>query len=142
MLKSLKMFNAGIEFDFNHLAENFCLTMFSSRTFHDKVCIIVREIINSMKSLAEFKMSLERDGPDSQLPVQLRALWYDARGDWDTAHNQVDHLSDPASARIHAYLHRKEGDIWNADYWYAKAGESRPQSSLDEEWGELVLRFL
>jgi hypothetical protein len=95
-----------------------------------------------MKSLAEFKISLERDSPDSHLPVQLRALWYDARGDWNTAHNQVDHLNDPTSARIHAYLHRKEEDIWNADYWYAKSGESRPQSSLDEEWEELVLRFL
>ncbi|MDQ0640943.1 hypothetical protein QF042_004508 [Pedobacter sp. W3I1] len=47
-----------------------------------------------------------------------------------------------ASARIHAYLHRKEGDIWNADYWYAKAGEKRPQLSLDQEWEELVQRFL
>jgi hypothetical protein len=95
-----------------------------------------------MKSLAEFKMSLERGSPDIHLPVQLKALWYDARGDWNTAHNQVDHLNDRASARIHAYLHRKEGDIWNADYWYAKSGESRPQSSLDKEWEELVLRFL
>jgi uncharacterized protein (DUF2267 family) len=95
-----------------------------------------------MKSLAEFKMSLESGNPDSQLPVQLRALWYDAKGDWDTAHNQVDHLSDQGSARVHAYLHRKEGDIWNADYWYAKAGENRPHSSLNQEWEELVLRFL
>jgi hypothetical protein len=95
-----------------------------------------------MKSLAEFKMSLERDSPEGHMGGQLRALWYDAKGDWDTAHKQVDHLSDQGSARIHAYLHRKEGDIWNADYWYGKAGESRPHSSLDEEWEELVLRFL
>ena len=95
-----------------------------------------------MKSIAEFKLSLEKDSPDSGLSVQLRALWYDAKGDWNAAHNQVDHLNDRASARIHAYLHRKEGDIWNADYWYAKAGEKRPQVSLDEEWEELVLRFL
>lgn len=95
-----------------------------------------------MKNIAEFKMSLEKDRPDSNMSVQLRALWYDAKGDWHTAHNQVDHLGDVSSARIHAYLHRKEGDIWNADYWYAKAGEKRPQLSLDQEWEELVQRFL
>ena len=95
-----------------------------------------------MKDIAEFKMSLEKDRPDSNMSVLLRALWYDAKGDWHTAHNQVDHLGDVGSARIHAYLHRKEGDIWNADYWYAKAGEKRPQLSLDQEWEELVQRFL
>jgi len=95
-----------------------------------------------MESLAEFKVSLKMDFPDSGLSVQLRALWYDAKGDWHAAHNQVDHLNDAASARIHAYLHRKEGDIWNADYWYSKAGEKRPHFSLDQEWEELVLRFL
>lgn len=94
-----------------------------------------------MKNIAEFKKSLEKDGPDGHLSVQLRALWYDAKGDWNAAHNQVDHLSDTSSARIHAYLHRKEGDIWNADYWYAKAGEKRPHSSLEQEWEELVQRF-
>lgn len=95
-----------------------------------------------MKNIAEFRMSLKEDRPDNSMSVQLRALWYDAKGDWHRAHNQVDHLGDVASARIHAYLHRKEGDIWNADYWYAKAGEKRPQLSLDQEWEELVQRFL
>jgi hypothetical protein len=95
-----------------------------------------------MKSLAEFKISLEMESPDAHLSVQLKALWYDAKGNWDAAHKQVDHLNDRASARIHAYLHRREGDIWNADYWYAKSGESRPQFSLHEEWEELVLRLL
>ena len=95
-----------------------------------------------MKDIAEFRMSLKEDRPDSNMSVQLRALWYDAKGDWYTAHNQVDHLGDVASARIHAYLHRKEGDILNADYWYAKSGEKRTQLSLDQEWEELVQRFL
>ena len=56
-------------------------------------------------------MSLKDDRPDRNMSVQLRALWYDGKGDWHTAHNQVDHLGYVASARIHAYLHRKEGDI-------------------------------
>jgi hypothetical protein len=42
------------------------------------------------------------------------------------------------SAWVHAYLHRKEGDIWNADYWYARAKKTRPNGSLDDEWAQLV----
>lgn len=93
-------------------------------------------------NITEFKKLLEKDSPDAHLSVQLRALWYDAKGDWDKAHDQVDQLGDLASARIHAYLHRKEGDIWNANYWYAKAGEKLPALSLDQEWEALVQRFL
>lgn len=72
----------------------------------------------------------------------LLALWYDGQGDWKSAHDQVDQLPGESAARIHAYLHRKEGDQWNADYWYSKAGEKRPDLSLEEEWETLVLRFL
>ncbi len=72
----------------------------------------------------------------------LLALWFDGHGDWTSAHAQVDQLSGKAAARIHAYLHRKEGDQWNADYWYSKSGEKRLQLSLDEEWEVLVERFL
>ena len=74
--------------------------------------------------------------------AELKALWYDGKGDWKKAHDQVDHLSGKSAARVHAYLHRKEGDLWNADYWYSKAGEKRPTLSLEEEWKELVERFL
>jgi hypothetical protein len=92
-----------------------------------------------MNTLTEFKESLNLEQPVSGLSVQLKSLWYDGKGDWHQAHAQVDHQTDQESARVHAYLHRKEGDIWNADYWYAKAGEKRPQLSLDQEWEELVL---
>lgn len=95
-----------------------------------------------MKTLAEFKESLNLEQPVSGLPVQLKSLWYDGKGDWHQAHAQVDHLNDQASAWIHAYLHRKEGDIGNADYWYNKARQIRPDLSLEEEWEKLVLQFL
>jgi hypothetical protein len=72
----------------------------------------------------------------------LLALWYDAQDKWEDAHDQVDQIPGREAARIHAYLHRKEGDQWNADYWYSKAGEKRPSQSLSEEWEELVRRFL
>lgn len=95
-----------------------------------------------MKTLAEFKESLKLAQPASGLSVQLKSLWYDAKGDWPRAHAQVDELNDQQSAWVHAYLHRKEGDIWNADYWYRKARQVRPDLSLEEEWEQLVLHFL
>lgn len=95
-----------------------------------------------MTTLAEFKASLASDQPDNALSAQLKSLWYDGKGDWHQAHAQVDHLTDRSSAWVHAYLHRKEGDIWNADYWYNKAGQNRPKVSLDEEWEQLVVEFL
>jgi len=95
-----------------------------------------------MRNLQEFKASLKSETPDTKLSVQLKALWYDGKGDWNKAHHQVDHLDDLLSAHIHAYLHRKEGDIWNADYWYRKAQQVRPDVTLTEEWEQLVLLFL
>ena len=95
-----------------------------------------------MKTLAEFKESLNSEQPINGMPVQLRSLWYDGKGDWHQAHAHVDQLTDQASAWVHAYLHRKEGDIWNADYWYSKARQARPDIPLEEEWEQLVLHFL
>ncbi|WP_394771856.1 hypothetical protein [Mucilaginibacter sp.] len=95
-----------------------------------------------MKTLADFKASLKSDQPGTGLSVQLKSLWYDGKGDWHKAHAEVDQLTDQASALVHAYLHRKEGDIWNADYWYNKARQTRPNVSLEKEWEQLVLQFL
>lgn len=95
-----------------------------------------------MKTLTEFKASLQTAQPSDQLPPQLKSLWYDGKGEWHQAHAGVDHLDDLESAWVHAYLHRKEGDVWNADYWYRKAKKTRPDLSLDAEWEQLVLYFL
>ncbi|SFT38731.1 hypothetical protein SAMN04489724_0533 [Algoriphagus locisalis] len=89
-----------------------------------------------------FKRFLEDEKSLSSLTPVLKALWYDGNGDWEKAHDQVDSLEGKDAARIHAYLHRKEGDQWNADYWYRRAGEVRPNLSLDEEWQDLLSRFL
>ncbi|OYX16461.1 MAG: hypothetical protein B7Z16_11425 [Algoriphagus sp. 32-45-6] len=80
--------------------------------------------------------------PEDDFSPEILALWYDAKGDWNQAHDQVDQLSGQSAARVHAYLHRKEGDLWNADYWYRRAGESRPTCTLEQEWEDLVIRFL
>ena len=72
----------------------------------------------------------------------LRALWHEAKGNWDTAHRIVQEEGGMAGARVHAYLHRREGDLSNADYWYARAGSERPSSALGKEWEALVRSFL
>jgi hypothetical protein len=95
-----------------------------------------------MHTLTEFQASLIAEEPDRGMAVQLKSLWYDAKGEWHKVHAQVDHLDDRESAWVHAYLHRKEGDIGNADYWYRKAGKVRPDVLLQEEWTALVDHFL
>jgi hypothetical protein len=92
--------------------------------------------------MKSFKESLSQDAPDPQLSTVLKSLWYDAKGDWKRAHDFVDQLPGSDAAWVHAYLHRKEGDIWNADYWYARAKKTRPSYSLEEEWANLVDYFI
>ena len=92
--------------------------------------------------MKSFKESLSQDAPDTQLSTVLKSLWYDAKGDWKRAHDFVDQLPGSDAAWVHAYLHRKEGDIWNADYWYARAKKTRPSYSLEEEWENLVDYFI
>ena len=88
--------------------------------------------------VATFKNSLAKDFPPEGLSVYLQALWYDAKGDWQTAHDLVDQLDGQTAAHVHAYLHRKEGDRWNAQYWYNRAKQPMPNQSLDAEWEELL----
>jgi hypothetical protein len=92
--------------------------------------------------LEKFIKSLKDKNPPKGISSQLEALWYDGKGDWNKAHDLADGPSDKLSARVHAYLHRKEGDLWNADYWYKRSGEARPDLSLEEEWEVLVSRIL
>ena len=92
--------------------------------------------------MKSFKESLSQDAPDPQLSTILKSLWYDAKGDWKRAHDFVDQLPGSDAAWVHAYLHRKEGDVWNADYWYVRAKKTRPSYSLEEEWTNLVDYFI
>ncbi len=77
----------------------------------------------------------------SPLSPPLKALWLDKRGEWEMAHAEIQDESDPGSAAIHAYLHRKEGDLWNARYWYNQAGRKPFTGSLDQEWRALAEEF-
>ena len=90
----------------------------------------------------DFLESLKANELPSTLSVYLQALWHDAKGNWKKAHELIQDLPDKTASWIHAYLHRKEGDTWNADYWYSKAGKKRPSISLEEEWDHIVTGLL
>jgi hypothetical protein len=91
---------------------------------------------------AIFKASLSGAQPPAGLSIYLCALWYDGHGDWNRAHQLVQDLPDKTAARIHAYLHRREGDNGNAAYWYHKAGLSLPAQTLEKEWETIVQDLL
>jgi hypothetical protein len=93
-------------------------------------------------TLEEFRAAEARefDGP-------LLALWWDGRGDWDRAHEVAQELDDADGAGadgawVHAYLHRKEGDMGNAAYWYRRAGQPMGSGDLGEEWERMVMALL
>ena len=85
--------------------------------------------------LDEFRASLTMSEPPPGLNLALHALWWDALGNWDRAHAcaQVNE-ADPSAAWVHAYLHRKEGDLANAAYWYRRAGRPVARDELEAEW--------
>jgi hypothetical protein len=93
-------------------------------------------------TVAELRASLAQTAPPPGLPRLVRALWHDARGGWDEAHQIAQSVEDAEGAWVHAYLHRKEGDLSNAGYWYSRAGRPRSHASLDEEWEEIAVALL
>lgn len=88
-------------------------------------------------SLEDFLLSLTGERL-SRLTPPLNALWFDAKNDWQAAHQCVDARSDFASMRTHAYLHRKQGDLTNAAYWYRCAGLRPYLGALADEWLEIA----
>jgi hypothetical protein len=90
----------------------------------------------------QFIESLGSDRPLAGLAPPLAGLWWDAKGDWDRAHKCVDHLEDWGGMRVHAYLHRKEGDLGNAAYWYRQVGRRAPDLTLEAEHDLLVKELL
>ena len=92
---------------------------------------------------ANFKKSLARDELPPGLSLPLRALWWDAKGNWDKAHACAQEDAGAGGAWVHAYLHRKEGDAGNARYWYGQAKRSAPKDvPLEEEWENIARTLL
>jgi len=83
-------------------------------------------------------------GPETDrgMSSALKALWHDARGSWDEAHATVQDNDGPEAAWVHAYLHRKDGDENNAEYWYRRAGRKKSSESSDGEWHDIVSTLL
>lgn len=89
-------------------------------------------------NLDDFLAACDAPSEPAGISSHLKALWFDRQGDWDSAHEEIQDNTDKLSAAIHAYLHRKEGDISNARYWYATAGRQVYRGSLEDEWNALA----
>jgi hypothetical protein len=91
----------------------------------------------------ELRTAVDRATPlPADAPALVRALWHDATGDWEGAHRVAQDIETPEGAWVHAYLHRKEGDIGNAGYWYGRAGKPAASGSLDAEWQAIAEALL
>ena len=94
-------------------------------------------------TLEEFRSTLlGRRLRRENLSPALRAMWEDAKGNWSAAHAIAQEIEDGTGSWIHAYLHRKEGDLGNAGYWYRRAGQPTAHDTLEEEWARIVSRLL
>ncbi|MEM9720393.1 MAG: hypothetical protein AAGA10_14125 [Bacteroidota bacterium] len=91
---------------------------------------------------SEYMKSLTFEKVPTELSVFLQAMWLEAKGKWEQAHSLVEHDSTQHGAWIHAYLHRVEGDKWNAGYWYRRAAKPFPSVSQKEEWAQIVTELL
>ncbi len=93
-------------------------------------------------TVEEFTTSLNLAVPPEGLSSAVQSLWLDGKGDWKAAHEVVDDLEDTESMWVHAYLHRKEGDNFNAGYWYKKAGKLFSKAPLEIEWETILMTLL
>jgi hypothetical protein len=89
-------------------------------------------------TLAEFKRSLSKSKPSGDLAPALAALWWAGKDDWDKAHKIVMDEGGKDCAWVHAYLHRVEGDLGNARYWYREAQRPVSTKPLGAEWDAIV----
>jgi hypothetical protein len=90
----------------------------------------------------DFKRTVSDGAPPENIPLPLLALWHDARGDWNAAHETAQSVEDESGAWVHAYLHRKEGDAANAGYWYRRARQPVATDALGAEWERIVTALL
>jgi hypothetical protein len=93
-------------------------------------------------NVAAFIASLDGAAPAPDLNAPLAGLWWAAKGDWDQAHKIVQDENSRDAAWVHAYLHRVEGDLGNAGYWYRQAGQPAAKDSLEAEWERIAATLL
>ena len=93
-------------------------------------------------TLDDFHKSISATGPPAGLSHAVAGLWWDAKGDWKRAHESAQQDEGVEGSWVHAYLHRKEGDHGNAEYWYRRAGKHVCHEPLHEEWLNIVKTLL
>ena len=93
-------------------------------------------------TLDEFRATVAEAAPPAGMGYALQTLWWDAKGDWHRAHECAQQDHERTGSSVHAYLHRKEGDMRNASGWYSRAGRTPPDISLDAEWDALARELL
>lgn len=90
----------------------------------------------------DFQHAINANEAPAELPPVLLALWWDCKGDWTKAHECAQQRETDDHAWVHAYLHRKEGDLENARYWYRRAGKPVFKGPLEDERTEIVKALL
>jgi hypothetical protein len=93
-------------------------------------------------TIEQFRHTLARQTPPEGISAPLRALWHDAKGNWGAAHAVAQEIDDRTGSWVHAYLHRKEGDLGNAGYWYRRAGQPTAHDTLEQEWTRIASALL
>jgi hypothetical protein len=93
-------------------------------------------------TLDSFKRTIRQAMPPDELPPALAGLWWAAKGDWNRAHVLVQDDPSRDTAWVHAHLHRVEGDLGNANYWYRKAGRAAASEPLEAEWDAIATALL
>lgn len=93
-------------------------------------------------TLAGFKRTLSKRAPPARLSLPLAAMWWAAKGKWDKAHDLVMNDEGAEAAWVHAYLHRVEGDLGNARYWYRQASRTPQAVPLAAEWDDITATLL
>ena len=93
-----------------------------------------------MKDFDDFILSVEQgNAPSTDLPDLLQALWWAKKGNWEKAHDIAQDVESSNGSWVHAYLHRVEGDLGNAAYWYSRAGRpAKRDEDMNEEWKEIA----
>ena len=89
-----------------------------------------------------FSALVKEENAPENLSDLLLALWYDAKDNWEKAHSIAQQVPDPEGAWVHAYLHRVEGDLSNAEYWYKRAGKPVCRDQLADEWESIAVSLL
>lgn len=74
--------------------------------------------------------------------IYLKSLNLLNDGDWDSSHQLIQQYNTSEACWIHAHLHRVEGDLGNASYWYSRAGKVMPDFGLDQELEDIMNSIL